>query len=526
MAIHLGLDLGTTAVKALAIDDQGRVLAEASREYTYATPHPGWVEQDAEDWWRLTVECVREAVERVGRDILDRPVASRDLAGPGCPGPRVRALAISTQGDTVVPLDDAGAPLAPAITWMDSRTLPEVARMDTEADLWFRITGSPPAPFAAAASLLWWRDERPEVFRRARRFALVADFIIGRLAGRPMLDAPNASRTMLYDIRQRQWSPELLGRVGVSDERLAETAESGTVVGPLLPDVAAELGLSPDTQVVLGGHDQTCAAVGCGVIRPGSLMLSCGTAWVVLAATEGPLFDDTHSLQGYCHAVPGGYAVIGAYAGGNLLKWFRDTLWCESGTAGRLIAGPSNGNNAADPYDLITAEAQAAREAGRPALTFLSHFYGTFGPIRCQAARGAWAGLTLQHTRGDLALSLLDGVALQTAWTVQNLARQGAASDDIRMIGGGARSRFWAQLVANATGLPIRLPEVREAAAYGAALIAATASGAFSSLDEATSALTIREVIEPDAPPDPAALDRHKELLQALVPIWEELGRL
>ncbi|MBU0608651.1 MAG: hypothetical protein KKI08_12250 [Armatimonadetes bacterium] len=513
MGITLGLDIGTTAIKALAIDETGRVLAEADRQYGYRTPQAGWVEQDAEEWWRLAGECVREAVDRVG--------------------PRVTALALSTQGDTVVPLDDAGRPLAPAITWMDNRSLPQVARMEAEADLWFGLTGSAPAPFAAAASILWWRDERPEVFRQARRFALVADFIIGRLTGRPMLDAPNASRTMAYDITRRRWAPELLDRLGIAEERLAETAEAGTVVGPVRPEVAAEWGLSPDAQVILGGHDQTCAAVGCGVIRPGALMLSCGTAWVGLAATAGPLFDETRTLQGYCHAAPGGYAVLGAYAGGNLLRWFRETLWEPGGTAGRIISGPSNGHgnghgDGNDPYDLITAEAEAALAAGRPGLLFLPHFYGASTPLRCATAKGAWVGLTLQHTRGDMALALLNGVAVQTALTVQHLAGQGAASDDIRMIGGGARSRFWAQLVANATGIPIRRPEVREAAAYGAALIAATASGVFGSLEEATAGLTIRDVIAPDDVPAGCrrSQERHLELLRALVPIWEELGRV
>ncbi len=528
MGITLGLDIGTTAVKALALDETGRVLAAADRQYGYRTPQAGWVEQDAEDWWRLAGECVREvcsgAIHRAHGGAMNRAAT-------------VTALALSTQGDTVVPLDDAGRPLAPAITWMDNRSLPQVARMDAEADLWFGLTGSAPASFAAAASILWWRDERPEVFRQARRFALVADFIIGRLTGRPMLDAPNASRTMAYDITRRRWAPELLDRLGLAEERLAETAEAGTVVGPVLPEVAAEWGLSPETQVILGGHDQTCAAVGCGVIRPGALMLSCGTAWVVLAATAGPLFDQTRSLQGYCHAVPGGYAVLGAYAGGNLLRWFRETLWEPGGTAGRIISGPSNGHghghghghgNGNDPYDRIAAEAEAALDAGRPPLLFLPHFYGASTPLRCATAKGAWAGLTLQHTRGDMALALLNGVAVQTALTVQHLAGQGAASDDIRMIGGGARSRFWAQLVASATGLPIRRPEVREAAAYGAALIAATASGVFASLEEATAGLTIRDVIAPDDVPAGCrrSQERHLELLRALAPVWEELGKV
>jgi len=517
MSLYVGLDVGTTAVKALAIDEQGRVRAQSSREYAYYTPQAGWAEQDAEDWWRLACECVREVVLTCSRSAGVLPAAATAKAGetPALRGERVVALSISTQGDTMVPLDASGAPLLPAITWMDTRTLDQVAAMRREEELWFGVTGATPAAFAAATSLLWWREHQPQVFAQAQRFALVADFIAGRLTGRYVLDAPNASRTLIYDIQRRDWSEELLQRVGVGRERLPETAESGTVVGTLLPEVAADLGLSAETLVVLGGHDQTCAAVGCGVIKPGSLLLSCGTAWVVLAATEKPLYDDQRSLQGYCHAVPGGYAALGAFAGGNLLKWFRDTFWEQW----RLNPGPSSEGS----YEAITAEAAQALAEGRPPLVFLSHFYGTLGPVCCAQARGAWAGLTLQHTRGDLALSLLDGVALQTAWTVQNLARQGASTDDIRMIGGGSRSRFWTQLVADALQTPINLPHVSEAAAYGAALIAATAAGAFDSLEQACGTVHIESRIEPVRAANPQALERRKALLEALVPVWEEL---
>lgn len=489
MGIYLGIDVGTTAVKVLAVDARGEVLALASREYGLQTPQPGWVQQEAEDWWRLVAECVREVT------------AAR-------PEP-VAALAASTQGDTVVPVDAGGGALAPAITWMDTRALPQVAAMEAEQELWWRTTGCRPAPFATAASLLWWREELPEVFAGATRFSLVGDFLTSRLTGRALLDAPNASRTLLYDISTRDWSEPLLARVGVGRERLPQAAESGTLVGPVLPVVAAELGLSPDTQVVLGGHDQTCAAVGCGVIEPGALLLSCGTAWVVLAAVAQPLWSEQPGIHAYCHAVPGGYASLGAFAGGNLLRWFRDSLW-HDGECGDAA------------YEAITAEARAAEQAGRPPLLFLEHFYGAAGPVPCQRARGGWAGLTLSHTRGDMALSLLRGVALQAAWCVRSLARQGAPTHEVRMIGGGARSPFWTQLVADALGQPVALPAVTEAAAYGAALLAATATGAFASLQEATATVRIRETVQPRGPAEPAQFDRLEELMVALTPLWEQ----
>ena len=561
MSIYLGLDVGTTAVKALAVDERARVVALASRQYACQTPAPGHCEQEAEDWWRLACDCVREVAGQV-----DGPVA---------------ALALSTQGDTMVPLDAHGQPLAPAITWMDTRTLPQVAQMQRERDLWFDTTGALPASFAAATSIMWWRQHRPEVFSRAARFALVADFLVERLTGKATVDAPNASRTMLYDLRQRDWSAPLLQRAGVERERLPEVAESGTIAGTVLPAVTAQLGVPAGTPVALGGHDQTCAAIGCGVIEPGSLMLSCGTAWVVLAATEQPVWDQGGSLHSYCHAVPGKYVSLGAFAGGNLLRWFRDTLWDDAAegpeiirpavtdqggsttvkartqpTAGRIVSGLSDGDGrngtasrhpdslrssypsrAEDPgrgenthgngdaaYESITAAAEAARAAGRPPLIFLEHFYGANGPVACREARGAWAGLTLAHTRGDLALALLEGVALQAAWCVENLARQGAPVAQVRMIGGGARSRFWTQLVADALQRPVTLPQVTEAAALGAALIAATAVGRFGSLREAAGEVAIAGEVTPQRPADGAALRRVEKLMAALPPLWEQLS--
>jgi len=556
MDLFIGVDVGTTAVKALAIDAAGRVWAEAAHIYDYVSPQPGWIEQNAEDWRRLAWECVKQIVQACHNPhIQERQRSSSFLcSAQPCAAPEpvhFKALALSTQGDTIVPVDEAGRPLAPAITWMDSRTQPYVQQMQAEQDFWIQLTGSRPGAFAAATKIYWWRDFQPAIFARAKRFALVADYLCEQLTGRALLDAPNASRTMLYNIHQRCWAPELLQRADLTEERLAPTAESGTIVGPLLPHVAEELGLPADLQVVIGGHDQTCAAVGCGVIQPGSLMLSCGTAFVVLAATEQPLWDPTGSLQTYCHVTPGGYAVLGAFAGGNLLKWFRDTLW-HGGTASehghdeqhllktiKRFSGMSptslhlkDGTESSEAakkkkedYELIVEEAAEARAAGRPPVLFLPHFYGLLGPLHCPTARGGWLGLTLQHTRGDMAFALLNGVALQTAWTIESLAQQGLHSHSIRMIGGAARSHFWAQLMANATGLPIMRLAVKEAAAYGAALIAATALGAFNSLEEAVSIIPPGDVVEPQAPPNKEVLISFQKLVQALMSFWEQLSQ-
>jgi xylulokinase len=488
MSIYLGVDVGTTAVKVIALDDQGTLLADASAGYPIAHPETGWAEQDAEDWWRCTCDCIARVTAT-----LKEPVA---------------ALALSTQGDTMVPVDTLERPLAPARTWMDTRTLPQVRHMETlGAAAWYERTGAIPGCFCAAASLLWWREHMPEVFAEAQRFALVADFLVARLTGKPALDAPNASRTLLFNIHTRAWDNTLLDFVGVKPDRLCTVGESGTPVASVLPAVADVLGLSPETQVILGGHDQTCAALGCGVTRPGALMLSCGTAWVVLAATERPLADTTHSLHTYCHALPGGYVALGAFAGGNLLRWFRDNF-CETSSCGD------------DAYQAITAAAAEAEQSAHSPLVFLPHFYGSQTPQPCPEARGAWIGLTLGHSRGDLALSVLRGVALQTAWAVQSIISQGAPVEEVRMIGGGARSAYWAQLVADALGQKVLLPEVREAAAYGAALLAAEGCGASQIFDDSTKIVDIREIVAPRAGQGWTTSPVPGQLFEKLLPFW------
>lgn len=491
----LGIDIGTTAVKALAVDEQARVQGEAGVEYGIRAPRPGWSEQDAEDWWTCAVQATRRAL--AGMD--DRAV---------------RAVGISTQGDTMVPVDAAGRPLAPARTWMDTRTAELIPALEADPgpDDWARIAGSAPGPYAAALTVLWLRERVPHVYRAAARFALVADFIIQRMTGAPALDEPNASRTLLFDIRSRAWSPSLMERVGATPDRLSPTMPSGTVAGTLTPQAAEALGLPPGIAVATGGHDQTCAAVGAGVVRPGTMLLSCGTAWVQLVAADRPLVEPRMAaVQTYCHAAPGRWALLSAHAGGNVLSWLRDTF-----CAGRDIS-----------YDDLSAAAEEADASGKPAVILLPHFYGSRRPAYMRNARGVLLGLSLSADLGDLALAAFRGVALEASRNFDFFRDLGAAPAEARMIGGGARSAFWAQMVADAGGVTVFRPEVREAAAYGAAILAGVAVGTFSSVEDVVDALPMRDAL----PPDPSRRDlyeglraRFDEAREALGPVWERVG--
>ncbi len=493
MAYFLGIDVGTTIVKALVADEAGRVVCEETVEYGYSQPRPGWAEQDAEDWWR----CLKQVTQAVASRLAQPPVA----------------LALSTHGDTMVPVDGDNRPLLPARLWFDGRTTAQVARMLQQApqEQWRQTTGSGLGVYAAAASLAWWADEHPQIFAQAARFCLVQDFLMARLTGRYMADAPNASRTLIFDIHTRDWCDPLMAIVGVERDRLPAAAESGTPVGNLAPEAAAELNLPEKTLVVLGAHDQTAAAIGCGAVKPGTVMLSTGTAWVVLGAADELHIDAHGRLQTYCHAMPGGIAILGAYAGGSLLRWARDSFsqLADADTA---------------DYDTVVAEAQQAEQAGRSPLVFLPHFYGSGPPLRCTYALGAIAGLQLQHTRADIYLSLLRGVATQTASVLATMAELGYEIAEVRMIGGGAQSDFWAQLVADAHGGPLKLPVVSEAAAYGAAMLAAIGSEHINSAEQVAEMVAIRREIAPRPQASTIASEWHAKYLDALDETWQALA--
>ena len=490
----LGIDVGTTAVKALLVDSNFHVVAQAGGEYPIHCPHRDWAEQDPEDWWRGLVSCVRKVVAKA-------------------PGP-VAALAISTQGDTLCPLDAEGRPLSPARTWMDARATAECEELTArhDADWWFRRCGMAPQPFHALATVAWLRNHSPEVFGSATRFAMVQDFLTERLTGQAVLDVPNASRTIYYDTPERRWGAEQMAAVGIDESRVAEARESGTVVGPILPDVAKALGLPTDVTVALGAHDQCAAATGCGALADGTVMLSCGTAWALLAAARRPVLDDEQRLQSYCHAFPGGWCVLGAQPGGALLRWFRDELCPE-------VRGDESA------YATLVAEAEGSPGTD---LIVLPHLYGAITPAGQPQARAGFLGMSLRHTRGDLVRGMLEGVALEARWNVEVMEEVVGPISELRMIGGGAKSPAWAQIVADATGKRVLLPEVTEAAACGAALLAAQALGAIAHPDNATSRLPIASVLEP-RPAHHARLtelsDRYREFFGPLADLWRRMSR-
>lgn len=495
----LGLDIGTTGCKAIVFSEDGVPLGQASREYGILTPRPGWAEQDAEEVWRLAWESVREAVAQTPND---PPVA----------------MALSVQGEAVMPVDHSGHSIRPAILGMDTRTGLENDWLARKfgAETLFSRTGMPMHTINTLPKLLWLKRREPEIWSAANQFPLYEDFFMRRLTGHAAISHCLASRTQMYDLAKGDWADDILRGCEIERSRLATLGPAaGGAVGILLPDLARELSLGEDVLVACGGHDQACAAVGAGVVRPGLAMVSTGTAEVVEVAMDSPALADPlrdGNISVYRHVVPGLYlAMTLNHCGGLLLRWFRDTC-CE---AERRDAG----GGGRDPYDLILAGAPA----GPTGMLVLPHFSGSGTPWLDTKSKGAIVGLTLEADRASIGKAILEGVTFELRVNVDLLRNAGVDIRELHAVGGGAKSPLWLQLKADVCGLPLQVPKVTEAACLGAALLAGVAAGVYPDIPTAVDRVTeTSRQIHPNNERQ-AAYDRRYALYCQLYPTLKPL---
>ena len=490
----IGLDIGTTGCKALVFDADGRILGRAAREYGMATPRPGWAEQDAETVWQLAWSALGEAIAAARHD----PPA---------------AMALSVQGEAVIPVDGAGRALRPAILGMDTRTVEENRWLDRSfgAAALFRFTGMPLHTINTLPKLLWLKRHEPDVWQAADQCLLYEDFFLRRLTGLAAISHCLASRTQMYDLAGGDWAEDILRECGIERRRLASLAPArGGVVGTLLPALATALGLPREPLVVSGGHDQACAALGSGVVAPGLAMVSTGTAEVVEVALAEPAASDAlgrGNISVYRHVVPGLYlAMTLNHSGGLLLRWFRDAFCGEQVAQARA--------NGADAYDLLLEGAPA----GPTRLLVLPHFAGSGTPRLDTASKGAIVGLTFAADRATVAKALLEGLTFELRINLDLLRAGGVRIDELRAVGGGARSALWLQLKADICNVPLRVPEVTEAACLGAALLAGIGAGVYPDAAAAVArTVRARARIEPH-PERRAAYEARFHLYQELYP--------
>lgn len=459
--MHLiGLDVGTTGCKAIVFSPDGRALGHGFREYDVICREPAMAEQDAEKVWNLTCEVLKEAVAQSGVN---------DLA----------ALSVSVQGDAVIPVDHEFHALHPAILGMDYRSQRQAQECEEKCGAFelFQSTGMRSHPMNSVTKVLLLRDLAPAAFARAWKFVTYADFILGKLGADAVIDQTMASRTMAFDLATRQWSGEILTPLGLDASRFSKPVVSGTPVGTIRKELARELGLPATLVLVAGGHDQTCAAIGAGVVREHLGVVSTGTAEVLSTAFHSPaltrpMFDSFYPC--YLHAKEGMYFTFALnHVGGILLKWYRDNF-------GLPEVGEARGRGC-DPYQLIDAKLPP----GPSRLMVVPHLNGSGTPWCDLQAKGAIVGLTMASTRHDVAKAILEGLTFELLINLQKMQQCGIRVDELGAAGGGAKSALWLQLKADILGRPIHTLRCRESACLGAALLAGTATGVYRSLDDA-----------------------------------------
>jgi xylulokinase len=471
----VGLDVGTTGVKALALSPDGEVLARAEVSYDLSTPRPGWAEQDPEDWWRAT-EQVLDAL-----------------------GGRPSAIGLSGQMHGLVVVDDRDRVLRPAILWNDQRTEAECVEIEQRVGLarLIQLTGNRALTGFTAPKLLWLRRHEPSTYARIAHVLLPKDYVRLRLTGERATDVADASGTLLFDVAGRRWSNEMLEALDLDDSWLPRAVES--------PDVSGET----DTGIPVAGGagDQAAAALGVGVDTPGPVSVVLGTSGVVFAALPTFASDAAARVHAFCHAVPGGWHAMGVMlSAAGSLRWLRDAL------------APGSG------YDALTAAAEEW-PPGAEGLTFLPYLMGERTPHADPHARAAFAGLTLRHERGAFVRAVLEGVAYGLRDSLELLRELGVDARAGHISGGGARSELWVRIIASVLGLPIQRTATDEGSAYGAALLGGVAAGVFRDVHEAVATcVRLLDPVEPDAQWSAAyeqGYARFRRLYPALRPLEE-----
>ncbi|MFI5252529.1 MAG: xylulokinase [Bacteroidota bacterium] len=472
----LGLDIGTSGVKGLLIDEKGKTITSAFAGYPLFTPKPTWIEQNPEDWWEATVKVIKEIVEN--------PLVKREqIAGIGFSG-QMHSLVLLGKNDEV---------LRPAILWSDTRTDEECRQINQliGLDVLRRTTANPAIEGFTLPKLLWVQKHEPQVYEKINRIFLPKDFIRFKLTGECGMEVSDASGTILYDVCARKWSDGILKQFSIPKSWLSPVFESIDVCGKISQDALKLTGLPVGIPVAGGGGDNSCGAIGAGVIHEGQMLAGIGTSGIVLAPINNVRVDPEMRVHTFCHSVPHRWYAMGVMLmAGGALRWYKDTF------AQAEVEQARSSNR--DVYDVIT-EGAAKISPGSEGLYFQPYLAGERTPHRSANARAAFIGATLRHTKNHFSRAVLEGVTYGMRDSLEIIKKLGIQIGQIRLTGGGAKSAFWRQLQANIYGSEVAIVGTTEGSAYGAALLGGTASGVFGSIEEAVNqTVSITERIQPD----------------------------
>ena len=495
MKYFLGIDVSTTGAKALLIDETGQVVSSATTPLALSTPRPLWSEQDPHEWWAGTTNSIRQAISNA-------KVSASDIAAVGLTG----------QMHGLVLLDENGQVLRPAILWNDQRTgaqCDEIRRRLGKERL-IQITGNDALTGFTAPKILWVNQNEPEVYARARHVLLPKDYVRYRLTDAYAMDKADGSGTILFDVRRRGWSMEVLQALDIPAEWMPPTYEGPEVTGRISPEASSQTGLIAGTPVMAGGGDQSAQAVGVGVVKPGIVALTLGTSGVVFATTGQALIEPQGRLHAFCHALPGTWHLMGVMlSAAGSLQWHRDTLAPQTS------------------FDDLVGEATQV-PAGSEGLLFLPYLTGERTPYPDPLARGAWVGLTVRHKLAHLTRAVLEGVAfgLKDGFALIQQAGLGEITQ-VRVSGGGAKSPLWRQILASVLEAELVTVNTTEGAAFGAALLAGVGAGAWADVPAACA--TTIQITGRTAPDDNVAVyqklyPEYRALYPALKPTFERLA--
>jgi xylulokinase len=458
----IGVDIGTTSVKIIAIDEKGNVIKSVGKEYAIYFPKPLWSEQNPMDWWTQTLVGLKELLEGLKKD-------------------EVKAISFSGQMHGMVALDSEDQVIRPAILWNDQRTEKECRYLNEEIGQktiseW---TGNLALTGFTAPKVLWLKENEPENFARASKIMLPKDYIAYKMSGVFATDMSDASGTLYLDVKNRTWSKPMLELLGISENQLPKLYESYEEIGPIKSDVAKELGLSENVKIVIGGGDQAVAAVGGGVVGTEACSLSLGTSGVVFASTDNFFVDEKNSLHSFCHANGKFHQMGVTLAAAASLKW-----WVEE-------------VNKSQDFDGMLEEAREA--AIDDHVFYLPYLMGERTPHNDPNCRGTFIGMNMTHQRKHLTRAVLEGVAFSLRDTFEIMKSMGINISAISISGGGAKSKLWCEIIADVLNVRVLKQNSNEGPAYGAAILAAVGYGLFTSVEEACdSFIKVTDSIEPN----------------------------
>jgi xylulokinase len=500
-------DLGTTGNKATLYDREGKLVGSAFFGYETEFAHTGWAEQNPDDWW----EAVCISTKRL---LADTGVGRDDVA----------CITFSGQMMGAVPLDANARPLGKAIIWADTRAVEQEKWVGERVSMeeMYRITGHRLSASYSLAKILWLRDHQPDLYNATHKFTHAKDAIIARLTGAFVTEPSDASGMNLYDINEWAWSSRIIDATGLDADKLPEVQPSTAVAGEVSAAVADEVGVAAGTPVVIGGGDGSCAATGAGVVKEGSAYAYIGSsAWIALASPK-PLYDPSLRTFTFAHIVPQTAMPTGTMqAAGASYQWMRDKLCPAEIQAGEILGTSS--------YEVMNASA-AQSTPGSNGLLYLPYLLGERSPRWNPDARGAFVGLDIRHNRADMIRAVLEGVTFNLRVILDAFDAQGAGITEMRVIGGGARGRFWNQIIADIFGMPVhRLAILEEATSMGAALAGGIGVGLYPGWDMSETMNPVAETIEPDV----KAVERYgevypifEEAYHALVPVYDRLAKI